>query len=622
MKSTSKRKALNFIVLAIVFGAGVGASAFIFYALSLSERVDKYADVATNEVTSQPINTDADASNLDEFPANNNQAQFSNLDDIEKLTGPFERNMALLSVLMQTEEDQLLFTLEQTKQLLRTTRVQTHAAILQRLVSFNPSRALSEALQFHPPRSYHLLTALFSEWAQVNLKDAISHATTLDDDRKRAALVGILQERTDLPISERREIAVQLGNEQIAINSIYMEKLSESIDAPGQLWNEIVEEAQNDAEQIEFLIQIAQIWVEKNGLDVLDQIFMSLDSSRLQTRVLNEVLREVAQRDPKGALQYTLQSDRIPYIELKRTVVAEWAKSEPKSALAAISSITQPGWRRSLTEQLVKSWATNQPLEILANLESVPEGFIELGVETAISHMTENSPQEAASIVSSIKEWGRAYRKVDAARTVIRHWLARDIDATLDWVLNDPGLVAQRSSLRTYVSFSLVAHDPERAMRFALRQPLGENETGPEASVILELARKDIDKALEYMSQVRDGPTKTKAYSRLVNELVRNGQTDRALTLEPQVPEYARDTYISYLVGGWLSNDPMGLFESLDQLPSADMASKAALYLLIKNRRGEYLTPKQNEIVTDFLNDEDTKELERSKMRALPRVVY
>ena len=615
-------KSLNYVVFAIVFAAGIVTSASIFYALSLSERVDKYADVATNEVTSKPINTDADASNLDEFPSNNNQAQFSNLDDIEKLEGPFERNRVLLRVLMQTEENQALNMLEQSKQQHSTTRVQTQAAILQRLVSFNPSKALSEALQFRPPRSNHLLTALFSEWARVNLKDAISHATTLEDDGKRAALEGILQERKDLSDDERREIAVQLGNEQISINLIYMEKLSESIHDPRQLWNEIVEGPQNDTVQFELLLQIAYVWVEKTGLKALDQIITTFDSSRTQTWFLNAVLREVAQSDPTGALQYAVQFDRYPFTESISMVIREWAKSDPKAALDAISTIPIEGMHGPLTKELVEVWATYRPREILADMESIPTRFTELVTETAITQIAENSPHEAASIVSSIKEWGWAYRKVNAAATVVDHWLARDIDATLDWIVNDPGLGADRSWVRRYAAFSLVAYDLERAMQFALEQPIGENETGPEAWVILELARKDTNKALAYMSHVRDGPTKTRAYRSLVGELIRNGQTDKALKLVPQVPEYAREKYISYLVGGWLSKDPMGLFESLDQLPSADMASKAALYLLIKNRRGEYLTPKQNETITDFLTDDDATELERTKMRALPRVIY
>ncbi|MYD46585.1 MAG: hypothetical protein F4W92_09545 [Gammaproteobacteria bacterium] len=619
MTSVSTRKSLNFIVLAIVFGAGVVASASIFYAFSLSERDDKKPEIASNEAISKPVNSVEEASSSDEIPANTIKAQTSSLYDIEKLGGPFERNMALFNVLMQIEEDQLLNMLEQSKQQHSTTRVQTQAAILQRLVSFNPSKALSEALQFHPPRSHHLLTAIFSEWARVNLKDAISHATTLEDDGKRAALEGILHERNDLTDAERREIAVQLGNEQIAVHLFYMEKLSESNDYPSQLWNEITEGAQNDSAQFEILLQIAHVWVEKKGLQVLDQIIATFENSRTQTWFLNTVLREVAQSDPSDALQYALQFDRYPLIESNKTVIREWATFDPRAALNAISAISKEGLRDSLTRELVELWATDKPREILADMESIPTRFTKLVTQTAISQIAESSPQDAASIVSSIEEWGRGYRKVDAAATVVDHWLARDIDATLDWIVSDPGLGADRSWVRRYASFSLVDYDLERAMQFALEQPIGENETGPEAWVVAELARKDMDKALEYMAQVRDGPTKIQAYKSVGFELIESRQTDAALKLAQQIPEYAKGHYLSQIFALWTNLDPTGLFESLDQMPSAAVTSRAALYLLIENRRGEYLTPEQIETVTDFLTNEDSTLFERSTMRALPR---
>ncbi len=431
-----------------------------------------------------------------------------------------------------------------------------------------------------------------------------------------------MQERTDLTDAERREIAVQLGNEQIAINLIYMEKLSESIDDPRLLWNEITKGVQNDSAQFEFLLQIAYVWVEKKGLQALDQVITTFENSPTQTWFLNAILREVAQSTPSDALQYALQFDRYPLIESNKIVIQEWATSDPKAALNAISAISKEGLRDSLTKELIEAWATDRPREIFADMESIPTRFTKLVTQTAISQIAENSPQEAASVVSSIEEWGRGYRKVDAAATVVDHWLARDIDATLDWIVSDPGLGADRSWVRRYASFSLVDYDLERAMQFALEQPIGENETGPEAWVVGELARKDMDRALEYMAQVRDGPTKIQAYKSVGFELIESRQTDAALKLVQQIPEYAKGQYLSQIFALWTDLDPTGLFESLDQMPSAAVTSRAALYLLIENRRGEYLTSKQNEKVIDFLNDEDAKVLERSKMRALPRVNF
>ena len=609
---------INYFFLAIVFVAGIGASAAIFYGVPIPERNDGNLDNSTAPRVEAPSSSASSADrsrSVSRETAKVTHSPIYSLADIAKLNSPLERSTALHNVLSEANDVQVLELLEHSEQLEYPARVQTQAVILQKLVRANPSSALTQIAEFNQPDSSEVLSAMFSEWAQFDLNAAISHATTLESTGKQAALEGILQERIDLTDQKRREIAQQLGNEQYAINVITLEKLNKSIAEPEEVWEEIVEEAQNDRDQLELLTQIAQIWVEKQGLEALDHIFTSHDNKRTRSAISIAVYREVALTNPSRALEHSMTGktlDRVPYWDSVLIVVEEWAKSDPHSALDAVRSVSRAGLQRPMLVSLVETWATHDPHSILEELDSLPNNMVELATKTATSALASNSPRDAAAIVSSMDD---KPLKGDSLRSVIDYWIARDMEAALDWVLKDPDLEFQRTQLIGYVLLTLVEHDPERAMRVALAQPLGENEVGLEDWIIAKLARIDIDKAIEYLPRVRDDATKTDSYRSVAFNLAEQGLNDKALQLLKQVPDYAKEAYLSRWLSAWVSFDPTDVYESLDQMPSADIASLAALNLLTNDPWGKHLNPEQMETVRAHLTEEDTKQLKRLNLK-------
>ena len=229
-----------------------------------------------------------------------------------------------------------------------------------------------------------------------------------------------------------------------------------------------------------------------------------------------------------------------------------------------------------------------------------------------ITKIAGENPSDVFEIVSAMEDKKDDSLKLHAARSAIdqRGW--HDMESVLDWILNDAGMEKLRSRLLTYAMFPLVngLRDSERALSAALELPLGDNEIGPEAVVIAQVAYRDIDKAIEYMSQVRDGPTKTEAYSCLGYLLARKSMTDRAMKLVQQVPDYAKEQYLAQVLGGWAKYHTKNLFESLDELPSKEMASTAAFSLLFYEPQREHLSPAQIETVKTYLTEEDAEQLE------------
>ena len=610
MKYFEVGKPIYYLVLVFVFISGVGASAAFFH-FSSPKLHDTDSNIP-NPVGDSTGNDDEKFPGLNALSTNVNvlKPEIETLSDIVKLKEPLARNTVLLNVLSQANEGQVLDLWNQSSQLNPPARLQTQGFILQRLVQIDPEKAVALAKELNEPRSSYLLTAIFGEWAQLNLDEAISRALTLDSSEQLAVLEGILLERIDLPDRRRRQIARELGHEQFANNLIKLERLSQSIDEPEKVWKEIVDEAQNDPEQIEILTQIAQIWVDKNGLSALDQIRTSLNNAETRSVISVEVLKKVARKKPSEAFEYSLNLDSDPYHDSKFTVVKEWAKTDPHSALEAMAKVSNEGVREALVESLVKTWAAFHTHSLLENLNSLPNELVNKATLEAVSSIARRVPKDAAETVSNMENGAL---KIKAAHRVIDLWFLRDMEATLNWVLNDPGLEAQRPQLLNRVLVPLALHDLDRAMEVALEQPLDDNEIGPEANIIHQLTSVNIDKALEYMSSVRDGPTTSEAYSFIGSQLVEQNQTERALKLLHQVPDYSKDQYLGSVFSSWALSEPINLFESIDQLSSAETKSIAALCLLLNDPNGKYLSEQQLNSARDFLTDEDLKKYERLK---------
>ena len=530
----------------------------------------------------------------------------SNLNDIANLAGPLARTRALIDSLGDADEETLKRFLAQSKRIRPSLQLHIQTAILQRLVWVNATEALSQAAAINPQHTDDLIRAVFSEWAHVDLDEAISQALTLSRDKRLAALTGMLPERSDLSDDIRRRIARQLGHEQYATQLIIQEKLTFLVDEPGRLWNEIVDEAQKDPSQRELLVQVGKTWIARDGLGVLDKIITSMHNAQMISSVATELLRFAARSDPDEAFDYALNLPNDPYNSAVFGVANEWAKSKPHDALNAVSKVVGSGLRQQLQEVVVKGWAPFDPRGVCESIDELPENVQRKATELGFQMLAEVRPQEASELVSAMAQGSM---KNYAAHAVVEKWLSRDPRSTLNWVLSDPGLDSFRQELLKSVLARLSQDDPQLAMRTALQQSVADDERGAEIAVIAQLAITDIEKAIEFMPQVRAGQTKTEAYRLIGWGLVRRGATATALKLLKEVPDNATERYLGAVFGAWREYNPIGLYESLDELSPA-VASTAAMALLSHGKWHKHLSEKQVESVREYLTEEDASQLE------------
>lgn len=529
-------------------------------------------------------------------------------------SSPFNRSRALYALLSNMGESQVIELFEQSTDAGSRDKVQMQKVIIQRLTQLNPQRSLETIQKSNDKNKEELLSSLFKEWSHLNLEEAVSHARTMRLDEKYVALESILLERVDLPVEKRLQIGQQLGNEQHTLALIIQDRLSNSLISPKDAWNEIVDELQDDSSYSWLLVNVATEWVMQSGLEVLDEISESITNPQTKRDVLRSVIHAITEADPKGTFASALKLKSALYNSVVSIVIGTWARMDPRAALTATSQVGPSDLRRQLEESVVRGWSQLKPHDVLSELDSMPDYLRDSARMTLISVLARQAPSDAADLVAGLNS---DTTKQSAAMSLVSSWLHIDHQATLDWVLNEPRVQDLKYQLLSTVLYGIVDKDPHLAMETALAQPTTENELGLETTVISLLTRTDFEKAIEFLPQVRDGRTKVAAFASVGGRYVLNGETDNAVNLAQQLPESDRSAYFQALVRVWAGSNPKGLLDSINQLPTTEIKSHAALVLATFNRQQRRLSDKQIDRAKTFLTEDDAEKLNDGKFEAI-----
>ncbi len=597
-------------VLTLGFALGAVAVGITFLSVSKNSGSSSSAgqfssDSATSD-SSQSLSSSLGAAS-GEFLADGTKVQ--NLFDISRLASEFEQSAALYPLLLGANRHDLIAFVEQSKEISPPSLQHSmQESIFQRLATVDERAALTQVKQFPKHRQDPLVSAIFMELSNTDLDKTVKAAKSLDGPQQIAALRGILQSRTDLSESLRREIARELGNEQVAIDMISQSRVMELMDNPETAWFAMVGDTNQEVAQPGLLIQIGNAWVRQQGLSVLGKISESLTDWRTRQTVVGSLIRTATLANPQDTLNQALRMQNHDG-EWAPIVAREWARSEPRIAFDAVTNVSPSGLRRTLQESVVRSWAQNDPRMLLEDLSLLPTSLQQLATEQAILAIAKNEPLEAVDLMARVEDDSSRHM---IAYSVVSSWSNLDPVAAVNWVLSNPDLERMRNELLAVVFRNLALENPQLAMELALKQSIKPNERGLEATVIGRLAQVDLEHALALLSQVRQGQTQIAAFMSVGSQLVRNNDTDRALKLGEQLGPEWRDSYYQSIMSTWANMDPEGLLATLDKLPSSATKSKAALSLARSNQFRKILTPDQIAYAKTYLTEQDAQRVDTS----------
>lgn len=390
-----------------------------------------------------------------------------------------------------------------------------------------------------------------------------------------------------------------------------------------EVWHELAELASkldgSDGDRLLGLLAIQ--WFNEEGFAALDEIRAQQDLPYdVWEEVLWRVLSHAIQESPKLAVEYLLALPKRPH-KLVSDLMRQWARTDISSALDFASTVPQGDLRMLLQAGVAEQWARQDPRNLLEDLSVLPEsvryGAARIGVETIARY----SLQEAGMLAMQI---GDPHLRFDAVR-----WLLPNEPKTLlDWLLGDSAVyefIVDDIRLRERLVYKLVDIDPRLAFALATEQPIAEwgpgvkdmmeqyylripgstSGIGLEAQIMRYIAANDIELALQLLPDIREGETKWVGTLQVGNPLIYQGDFMSAFNLASQLPVSSHEDYFAGIINTWRILDPIGLLESINQFPSAELRSRVAYYLLRWDRRHCILKTSQVETLEQLLNRVD-----------------
>ena len=553
-------------------------------------------------------------------------------DQVIDLTIPhhlFDQREAITSWIAVLDEDKIFDWLEQSIQqgwdVSQVFLTEFQKALVQKLSRTKPIKALEFALERMEPVRSTLGSAVFFEWASNDLDGAIEYAKTaeiLSELDRYWLLNSILQSQDGLTREQQEEITRELGDESYALTYYFQSLLTDKIDDPKDLWQEIIDlVVQDNRQHLDILEAVANEWINQEGLEIFDEIIASIEDHRLLESVSFGVLYGRAD-DPEqipDLFEYVLNlRDDFPWKDFTlNSIKGAWTRHDPDAALLRTETLPPSNLRNLMIRDVFQEKAKRQPNFILQNLDSVPAAHLEYTAQTAMRTLAKKSPQEATGFVMQIED---AEFQQELATTLVYAWIQNDLDATKDWVLSLPTDTPLRNELLKPLSNSLVETDPQLAFDLALQQSLkqhGTNTIGHEVQVLSRIARTDLELAMELLPKVREG-SRSAANLRIAGTLVGQGDSAGALSLINELSDSEQLEHFRESLWSWIERDPKGLIKNVNLVESDEVRTHVATMITGLNAHNNAYTAEEIESLERFISEEVLESMKQLEEQSTP----
>ncbi|MCY3540445.1 MAG: hypothetical protein OXH31_00840 [Gammaproteobacteria bacterium] len=606
MATNSKQSSTVFNRIALVgvsfaIGIFVGIIAIVVFQSIVPRDEQSAQDVAHGTVEQTSTKSSSGTSIADRIAV----GQYNEIFKHDRVS---EQYSVLYATLSQATERELKEWWLHSKNIERTSqREMAQQAILRHLTVINPQEAFRRIKKVSIFQHEAALTTVFSEWAVIHLEGAIEAASKLVGSHRIVALQAILEIRDDLSEDKRRSIATRLKSVETYDRLISDSEIAQNFEKPEDSWDYLLNDEVDDIMQTETLTRVAEAWREEAGFEVLWNIYSEIEDYSTQI----QLLRSISKEDPAGALDY---ARGLPagedQIFLATTVVFEWARTDPKAALATVSTFAPSSLTTSLEISIANAWAVTNPQELIENVEAISAEYRASPLATAFSYLARKDPLEAIVTLNSVEHLVGNTSTLVAS--IVRQWADQEPGTATDWVLeNFVQDDSQRRSLLERTLPALALRDPNKAFELAIEQPVSETGLGLDYYVMGAIVREgDIEVAKKLLPRVNDS-SRSIIYGNVAAGMVDEGQTDEALELGKDLEESSQRYYYLRVFASWAFNNPKNLMESLEGLPTSRTKSIAAMQLITRNHRNPVFTDDQIDHLRTFLNSEDEASVKR-----------
>ena len=249
-------------------------------------------------------------------------------------------------------------------------RLTTRIEIFRRFAVIDPIEAMKHTVDIAWNRRAPIVNAIFLEWATSDVDAAIAHAKTLSSADQRTALGAILRIRGDWSDDRIQALASEFGLESIGAETLDQIQVARAFSDPRASWHALLEDSRNENVQIQSLATILELWVDREGFDVVFEAMDSISHLEYTSSILDPILTPIAQEDPRRAFELIQRFDENARRNASFIVVGEWAAIDPVAAFETVSEFDfRPTYvKENLLQNIGNAWARNAPYEAIQEL--------------------------------------------------------------------------------------------------------------------------------------------------------------------------------------------------------------------------------------------------------------
>ena len=286
------------------------------------------------------------------------------LESLDTYQDDYARSVALRALLATADQQSVISLLAQSTEIRpEDKRLTTQVEIFRRFAVIDPAEAMKHTFDIAWNRRAPIVKAIFLEWATSDVDAALQHAKTLGSSDRRIALEAILRMQDDWSEDRIMELALEFGHESIGTEILEQIQIARAFNDPRAAWNAILEDTQRDGSQVNALRTTLQLWVAREGLDVIFEAIESVSESDHPVWVLEPIIKPIAQDDPRQAFELINEFSESARNAAAFTVVGVWAETDPAAALDTVSKLDfhPMNVKDNLMRNIGYAWAENAP---------------------------------------------------------------------------------------------------------------------------------------------------------------------------------------------------------------------------------------------------------------------
>ncbi|MEO5716010.1 MAG: hypothetical protein ABIT37_21195 [Luteolibacter sp.] len=271
-------------------------------------------------------------------------------------------------------------------------------------------------------------------------------------------------------------------------------------------------------------MQNMEAWVQRHPVDALDWL-KSQPKTERRDELIRVALNHFSENDPKGAAGWATAN--LAGADLNNTLIAiaeNWAEQNGLEATTWFLALPQSNQRDAAVENLIFSWASNEPEAALRYLKENPSlGDLSPVLQRAtLAGWAKSDPVKAVTTSLALSQTNN---DPGLFGNTLANWATMDLQASSDWLIEQVKTGGERAAAIQELATIYAQQSPDAGIVWLGKLNTGSERDAAASSLAAAWSRADADAAAKWASSQNSSVLSPDAVNTLVHNFIMNDAT-------------------------------------------------------------------------------------------------